>query len=69
MIGCGGVGLNAIQGARLVGAGQIIAVDTLDNKLDYARAFGATHTVNAQREEAVARFANCPAAASTTPSR
>jgi S-(hydroxymethyl)glutathione dehydrogenase/alcohol dehydrogenase len=54
VIGCGGVGLNAVQGARLVGAGQIIAVDTLDNKLDYARAFGATHTVNARREEVVA---------------
>ena len=54
VIGCGGVGLNAVQGARLVGAGQIIAVDTLDNKLAYARDFGATHTVNASREDAVA---------------
>jgi S-(hydroxymethyl)glutathione dehydrogenase/alcohol dehydrogenase len=48
VIGCGGVGLNVVQGARLAGAGQIIACDLLDNKLDYAREFGATHTVNAK---------------------
>ena len=36
IIGCGGVGLNAVQGAVLGGAGQIIAVDLLDNKLEYA---------------------------------
>src|SRR5438445_307456 len=47
VIGCGGVGLNVIQGAKLVSAGRIIAVDLLDNKLDYARQFGATDTVNA----------------------
>ncbi len=47
VIGCGGVGLNIIQGARLVGASQIIAIDILDNKLEYAREFGATHTINA----------------------
>ena len=54
VIGCGGVGLNVVQGARLVSAEPIIAVDMLDNKLDYARAFGATHVVNASREDAVA---------------
>ncbi len=53
VFGCGGVGLAAIQGARLVGAKRIIAVDMLDAKLDYARQFGATHTVNA-KEDAVA---------------
>jgi S-(hydroxymethyl)glutathione dehydrogenase / alcohol dehydrogenase len=47
VIGCGGVGLNVIQGAALVGAGRIIAVDLLDNKLEYARQFGATDLVNA----------------------
>lgn len=46
VIGCGGIGLNAIQGAAFGGALQIIAVDVLDNKLEWARAFGATHTVN-----------------------
>jgi S-(hydroxymethyl)glutathione dehydrogenase/alcohol dehydrogenase len=45
--GCGGIGLNIIQGAALAGAGRIIAVDVRDNKLAYARRFGATHTVNA----------------------
>jgi S-(hydroxymethyl)glutathione dehydrogenase / alcohol dehydrogenase len=54
VIGTGGVGLNIIQGARLVGARQIIAVDILDNKLELARQFGATHTVNASKEEPVA---------------
>ena len=47
VFGCGGVGLSAIQGARLVGAKRIIAVDMLEAKLEYARHFGATHTVNA----------------------
>ena len=45
VFGCGGVGLSAIQGARLVGARRIIAVDMLESKLGYARHFGATHTV------------------------
>jgi S-(hydroxymethyl)mycothiol dehydrogenase len=47
VIGCGGVGDAAIAGALLVGARQIIAVDTDDTKLRWARDFGATHTVNA----------------------
>jgi S-(hydroxymethyl)glutathione dehydrogenase/alcohol dehydrogenase len=51
VIGVGGVGLNSIQGARLVGAHPIIAIDLLDNKLEAAMAFGATHTVNAARED------------------
>jgi Zn-dependent alcohol dehydrogenase len=54
VIGTGGVGLNCIQGAALVGAGQIIAVDVLGHKLAAARRFGATHTINASREDAVA---------------
>jgi S-(hydroxymethyl)mycothiol dehydrogenase len=47
VIGCGGVGDAAIAGAALVGARRIIAVDTDDTKLDWARGFGATHTANA----------------------
>jgi Zn-dependent alcohol dehydrogenase len=54
VIGTGGVGLNAVQGASVSGAYPIIAVDTLDNKLEAARIFGATHTVNAKQEDAVA---------------
>ncbi len=50
VIGCGAVGLSAIQGARLAGAGQIIAVDLRHSKLDLARAMGATHIVNAQTQ-------------------
>jgi S-(hydroxymethyl)glutathione dehydrogenase/alcohol dehydrogenase len=53
VIGCGGVGLNVIQGARLAGAGLIIACDLLDTKLAFARDFGATHTVNASRDKVV----------------
>ena len=45
VIGCGGVGLNVVQGAVLAGAERIIAVDTLQNKLAYAREFGATDTL------------------------
>lgn len=47
VIGCGGVGLNVIQGARLAGAGRIIAVDLHPSKLEMARSFGATDTVDA----------------------
>ena len=46
VIGVGGVGLNAVQGAALSGAQPIIALDLLDNKLKAAREFGATHTIN-----------------------
>src|SRR5207244_12389524 len=47
VFGAGGVGLNVVQGAALVGAHPIIAVDLSDRKLGLARAFGATHVVNA----------------------
>ncbi|MFC1901959.1 Zn-dependent alcohol dehydrogenase [Chloroflexota bacterium] len=53
VIGTGGVGLNAVQGAAFVGATPVIAVDVSDYKLEAARSFGATHTVNAGRENAV----------------
>jgi Zn-dependent alcohol dehydrogenase len=52
VVGTGGVGLNTVQGARLAGAGPIIAVDVLDHKLMAAREFGATHTINSQSEDA-----------------
>lgn len=47
VIGAGGVGLNAIQGARIAGAAKIIAVDMLEDKLDAAMEFGATHGIMA----------------------
>ncbi len=47
VIGCGGVGLSAVMGARLAGALRIIAVDVLPNKLALAKEFGATDTINA----------------------
>ncbi len=52
VMGTGGVGINAIQGAAYAGAFPIIAVDVLDNKMKMAVDFGATHMVNATREDA-----------------
>jgi Zn-dependent alcohol dehydrogenase len=54
VFGAGGVGLNVIQGAALVGAERIVAVDTRQSKLDLARGFGATHVVDAARDDPVA---------------
>src|ERR1700754_1755539 len=53
VIGCGGVGGDGVAGARLVGAKRIIAVDTDNKKLDWARGFGATHTINARELDPV----------------
>ncbi len=53
VIGCGGVGDGAIAGARLAGAAKIIAVDTDPRKLEWAKGFGATHTVNAREVDDV----------------
>jgi NDMA-dependent alcohol dehydrogenase len=56
VIGCGGVGLNVIQGARMLHAGRIIAVDLFDEKLDFALEFGATDAINARNTDVVARI-------------
>ena len=48
VIGCGGIGLNIIQGCRIAGAAKIIAIDIIDSKLDMAMQFGATHTINSR---------------------
>ena len=53
VIGCGGVGDAAIAGSRLAGAHTIIAVDIDDRKLEWAKDFGATHTVNSTQTDAV----------------
>ncbi len=53
IIGTGGVGLNAVQGAAISGAYPIIAVDVSDSKLKAAKSFGATHTVNAAKQDPV----------------
>jgi S-(hydroxymethyl)glutathione dehydrogenase/alcohol dehydrogenase len=54
VVGVGGIGSNVIQMARAFGAGEIIAVDIRDDKLEAARGLGATQTVNAAQEDAVA---------------
>ncbi len=53
VFGAGGVGLAAIQGARIAGARMIIAVDTVDSKLATAKSLGATHGINAKTGDPV----------------
>ena len=53
VIGTGGIGFNVVQGAALVGAQKIIVVDVVERKLKLARQFGATHMVDASRQDAV----------------
>jgi len=53
VIGCGGVGNAAIAGAKLAGANTIIGVDIDDRKLQWAKEFGATHTINSTRTDPV----------------
>lgn len=53
VIGCGGVGLSAINGAAIAGAGRIIAIDRVASKLEMAREFGATDVINAAEEDPV----------------
>ncbi|GMP77794.1 hypothetical protein CsSME_00033949 [Camellia sinensis var. sinensis] len=56
VIGIGGVGSSCLQIARAFGASEIIAVDVQDDKLQKAKMLGATHTVNAQNEDAVEKI-------------
>ncbi|RLA92687.1 MAG: hypothetical protein DRG25_05905, partial [Deltaproteobacteria bacterium] len=58
VFGCGSLGLSAISAARLAGATTIIAIDILENKLNYAREFGATHTINASKVDPVKEIIN-----------
>ncbi len=53
VIGCGGIGLSAVNGAALAGAERIIAIDTVASKLDVAREMGATDTINVSNADAV----------------
>jgi S-(hydroxymethyl)glutathione dehydrogenase/alcohol dehydrogenase len=54
VIGCGGIGLGTVLGARLAGAYPVIAVDVQDHKLQVAARYGASHTINSAREDFVA---------------
>ena len=56
VFGCGGVGNAALEGARLAGASPIIAVDIDDTKLEWAKNFGATHTINSTKEDPVEKI-------------
>lgn len=56
VFGCGGVGDAALEGARLAGARTIIAVDIDDKKLEWAKNFGATHTINSTKEDPVEKI-------------
>jgi Zn-dependent alcohol dehydrogenase len=55
IFGCGGVGLNAIQGCAIAGAAMIVAVDTSDEKLELAKKFGATHGYNIAGRDAAGK--------------
>jgi Zn-dependent alcohol dehydrogenase len=55
IIGVGGVGLSVVAGCAIAGAYPIIAIDLADDKLEFARQFGATHGINAAREDPIAR--------------
>jgi S-(hydroxymethyl)glutathione dehydrogenase/alcohol dehydrogenase len=55
VVGCGGVGLAALQGARIAGAEKVIAVDVVDEKLDLAKTLGATHVINAGDNDPVSK--------------
>ena len=55
VVGCGGVGVNVIMGARLVNASKIIAIDISESQLEFAMQFGATHTINARDQDPVAQ--------------
>jgi Zn-dependent alcohol dehydrogenase len=55
VFGCGGVGLNTVQAAKIAGAAKIIAVDVMRQKLQWAEELGATHAVDASAEDPVAR--------------
>ena len=55
VVGCGGVGLAAVNGAAIAGAGRIVAVDTSAKKLEMARLFGATDVVDASDDDAAAK--------------
>jgi S-(hydroxymethyl)glutathione dehydrogenase/alcohol dehydrogenase len=54
VIGCGGIGLSAVQGARIAGANKVIAVDMSESKLELAQQLGATHVINASTDDPVA---------------
>ena len=56
VFGCGGVGLNILEGAKSLNANKIIAVDISDHKLEFAYKFGATHVVNAKNEDPVEKI-------------
>ena len=53
LVGCGGVGLAIVQGARIGGASRIIGVDMFDSKLEMAKGVGATHVVNSAKDDPV----------------
>ena len=55
VVGCGGVGLNCVQGAALAGALPLVAIDVTEDKLAQARAFGATQTIDGAADDAVER--------------
>jgi len=58
VFGCGGVGLSVVQGAAMVSADPIIAIDILDHKLNKAKELGATHLINSKKDDIRAEIRN-----------
>ena len=56
VFGCGGVGLNIVQGAKMLNCLKIIAVDIFDHKLEFAYKFGATNVINAKEEDPIKKI-------------
>ena len=56
VVGCGGVGLNVVQGCSLASASKVIAVDNVEAKLEFAESVGATHLINAEKTDALAEI-------------
>jgi Zn-dependent alcohol dehydrogenase len=54
VFGVGGIGLNCVQGGVMAGAGKIIAVDVMAQKLEWAQRFGATHIIDSSKDDPVA---------------
>jgi S-(hydroxymethyl)glutathione dehydrogenase/alcohol dehydrogenase len=63
VLGCGGVGLNVVQGAAMVAAHPVIAIDIYDHKLELARKFGATHVINSAKTDLAVEIAKIVGAA------
>jgi S-(hydroxymethyl)glutathione dehydrogenase / alcohol dehydrogenase len=69
VFGCGGIGLSAVNGAAIAGADRIIAIDTVQSKLETAKLMGATDVINASNADPVEAVKELPKGEWNTHSR